>query len=86
MLAKSPAFTHTADLSRALGIGATTAICSIVDAILLKPIAVGAPSRFASVFTRDQRNQGSLPLLPLNYKNRRDPQPGIPGLMAPYSC
>ena len=71
MLAKSPAFTIVATLSLALGIGANTAIFSMVHAIMLKPVPVSDPERLVSVFMLDQRNEGNLPFSHLNYKDVR---------------
>ena len=82
MLAKSPAFTIIAALSLALGIGANTAIFSMVNVILLKPLPVDEPARLASIFMLDQRNPGNLPLSHLNYKDLRDQNTVFSGMAA----
>jgi len=52
MLRKSPAFTAIAILTLALGIGANTAVFSLIDALMLRTLPVRDPGRLAELLHR----------------------------------
>ena len=56
VLAKSPGFTAVAALSLALGIGANSAIFSLADALLLRPLPIRDPGAVVTVTTNTPDN------------------------------
>lgn len=56
-LRKSPGFTATAILSLALGIGATTAVFSVVYAVLLDPYPYADSDRMVHLWAKDKAGE-----------------------------
>ena len=88
LLKKSPGFTLVAILSLALGIGANTAIFTIINAVFLHPLPVQEPAQLVEVFTRDTKTIDANPLFQLtptslpNYEDYRDQNTVFSGLAA----
>jgi predicted permease len=89
-LLKAPGFTAVAVLSLALGIGANTAIFTVINAVFLHPLAIEEPSRVAELFTRDTRTvqTGNFNLTPSsiqNFEDYRDQSTVFSGLTAYFN-
>lgn len=71
MLRNSPGFTAVAVLTLALGIGANTAIFSVVDAVLLKPLPFRHPDQVVALWETESA-PGNFPLNGMDYLDWRE--------------
>jgi putative ABC transport system permease protein len=87
-LIKRPGFTVVAVLSLGLGIGANTAIFTIINAVFLHPLPVEEPACLIELFTRDTRTVDVNPNFALtptslpNHVDYRDRNTSLAGLCA----
>jgi len=65
-LSRAPGYVAVVVLTLALGIGGTTAIFSLVDGVLLKPLPYPQPDRLALVFESVPKFRERYPLVPVN--------------------
>jgi putative ABC transport system permease protein len=73
MLAKSPALTAIVVTALALGIGANTAIFSVVHTVLLRPLSYRDPGRLVVIHeTNEKRGRTRGPVSPADFMDWRD--------------
>ena len=68
---RQPGFTAAAVLTLALGLGATTAIFSVVYAVILRPLPFADPSRTVMIFTQWKEGLGNLAVGNFDYIRQR---------------
>src|SRR5580658_9748403 len=78
-LRKTPGFTTVATITLALGIGANTAIFSVLNAVLLRPLPYAAPSRLVWLTNYLPRGKDHIVATPdfVAWRNQNDSFTGL---------
>jgi putative ABC transport system permease protein len=82
LLARQKAFTAAAVATLALGIGANTAIFTVVDVLLLRPLPYRDPSRLVRVWSANPRGIPRNAVSPADYFDWREQAAGFDSLAA----
>ncbi|MEM8995880.1 MAG: ABC transporter permease [Acidobacteriota bacterium] len=87
MLGKNPLVTAAAVVSLAIGIGANTAIFSLINAVLLRSLPVDDPAGLVAIYTTDdvQRNGQFMPISRPNAADIRDGTASVFSEVATFS-
>src|SRR5215211_4506941 len=86
MLTKKPGFTFVAVLTFALGIGANTAIFSVINAVLLNPLPFPSPERLVALGQTTPANRSDLSNFSFrNFADLRDQNKAFEQLAAYYN-
>lgn len=86
--AKAPVFTAVAIISLALGIGANTAVFTLMDQVLLRALPVESPQELVQVFARGSHygsNWGSNSMSFPMYRDFRDRNSVFSGMLARFA-
>ena len=69
---RTPLFALAAVITLALGIGANTAIFSVIEAVLLRPLPFPNSDRLTALYERIGRNGDNIPVAPADFLDFRD--------------
>ncbi|HXH51618.1 MAG TPA: ABC transporter permease [Terriglobia bacterium] len=83
-LGRNPGFTAVAVLTLALGIGANTAIFTVVNSLLFRPLPVKQPGRLVAVFSTHKGNETFSPSSFPDYSDLRDRNRVFSGVAAHF--
>ena len=83
-LRKGPGFAAVAVLTLALGIGASTAMFTLVNSVLLRPLGYADPERLVSVAEVTPGGEGGAPTSPANYDDWKEGARSFTDLAAAY--
>jgi putative ABC transport system permease protein len=85
MLMKNPGFSVVAVLALALGIGANTAIFSVVNAVLVQPLPFAEPDRLVWVWGNIRNGGNRASVAPLDFLDYREQNESFEELAAMMS-